>query len=99
MPSILRFADTDELILQRNNSIAALEAQISTLSDEIHQIEDKIFASFCKSVGVDNIREYEENQLKQAQERAARRIQLSALQSKLANQYVFMNHSVPILTF
>lgn len=37
-------------------------------------------------MGVANIREYEEKQLKQAQEQTERRVKLLSLQSKLANQ-------------
>lgn len=49
---------------------------------------DRIYKDFSESVGVRNIREYEENQLKGAQQMAEQRIGLSNQMSKLKSQYV-----------
>ena len=59
---------------------------IQKLESRINEIVDKIYKSFSESVGVSNIREYEENELRGAQELAERRLSLSSQVSKLKNQ-------------
>ena len=49
---------------------------------------DHIYTGFSKSVGLTNIREYEEKQLKEAQEVAEERLNLSNQLAKLKYQYV-----------
>ena len=49
---------------------------------------DRIYRDFSQSVGVANIREYEEKQLKEAQEVAEERLNLSNQLAKLKYQYV-----------
>ena len=54
----------------------------------INEIVDGIYKDFSQSVGVANIREYEEKQLKEAQEVAEERLNLSNQLAKLKYQYV-----------
>ncbi|KAF6150932.1 hypothetical protein GIB67_026853 [Kingdonia uniflora] len=68
------------------NQIAKRTVDISKLEKRINEIVDRIYKDFSKSVGVSNIREYEENQLKGAQQMAERRINLSSHMSKLKYQ-------------
>jgi structural maintenance of chromosome 1 len=49
---------------------------------------DKVYRDFSISVGVKNIREYEERQLKDAQALQERKLSLSNQMSKLKYQYV-----------
>eukprot|EP00250_Pteridium_aquilinum_P035761 c9905_g1_i1 orf=330-3992(-) len=70
---------TRENIMTRNKAIMKLE-------NRINEIVDRIYKDFSKSVGVANIREYEENQLRAAQDLAERRLSLSSQISKLKNQ-------------
>lgn len=49
---------------------------------------DRIYKDFSQSVGVANIREYEEKQLKDAQNVAEDRLNLSNQLAKLKYQYV-----------
>ncbi|XP_078441861.1 structural maintenance of chromosomes (SMC) family protein [Wolffia australiana] len=60
--------------------------QIQKLEKRINEIVDMIYKDFSESVGVNNIREYEENQLKFAQELSERRLRLSNQMSKLKYQ-------------
>lgn len=60
------------------------------LGKRINEIVDRLFKSFSQSVGVANIREYEENQLKAAQNMAEERLSLSNQLAKLKYQYVFL---------
>ncbi|CAN6476895.1 unnamed protein product [Victoria cruziana] len=59
---------------------------ISKLETRINEIVDRIYRDFSKSVGVNNIREYEENQLKTAQRNSERRLSLNNQLSKLKYQ-------------
>ncbi|KAJ7566192.1 hypothetical protein O6H91_02G092200 [Diphasiastrum complanatum] len=68
-----------DVIINRGKAIAKLESRIN-------EIIDRIYKEFSESVGVANIREYEENQLRVAQELAERRLNLSSQMSKLKNQ-------------
>lgn len=68
-----------EIITNRKKAIVKLE-------NRINEIIDRIYKDFSESVGVANIREYEENQLRAAQDLAERRLRLSSQTSKLKNQ-------------
>lgn len=59
---------------------------IKKLENRINEIVDRLYKDFSKSVGVANIREYEENQLKAAQNVAEGRLNLSNQLSKLKYQ-------------
>ena len=69
-----------------NEAKAALDdqqASIDTLTKKINDIEVPIFASFSKKVGVNNIREFEENQLKHAKKIAAKRLEYDSTINRL----------------
>lgn len=73
--------------LQKFKSRSAKRAtDIKKLEKRINEIVDRIYKDFSESVGVRNIREYEENQLKGAQQMAEQRIGLSNQMSKLKSQ-------------
>lgn len=59
-----------------------------SLEKRINDIVDRIYKKFSESVGVENIREYEENQLSAAQHIAEQKLRLRNQQSKLKYQYV-----------
>ena len=59
------------------------------MEKRINEIVDHIYTGFSKSVGLTNIREYEvQKQLKEAQEVAEERLNLSNQLAKLKYQYV-----------
>ncbi|WJX18420.1 Structural maintenance of chromosomes protein 1, variant 2 [Trifolium repens] len=60
--------------------------ELRTLEKRINEITDRIYKEFSKSVGVANIREYEENRLKDAQNVAEERLNLSSQLAKLKYQ-------------
>ncbi|XP_071726717.1 structural maintenance of chromosomes protein 1-like [Rutidosis leptorrhynchoides] len=67
-------------------NISSRQRKILSLEKRINEIVDKIYKRFSESVGVENIREYEENQLAAAQELAEERLNLRNQQSKLKYQ-------------
>lgn len=50
--------------------------------------EDEIFSAFCRKIKVSNIREYEERQLKVAQEESEARLRFDNQIARLTHQYV-----------
>jgi len=71
--------------LQSQVTLTQLENQIQTIEKAIHSEEDAIFADFCKKISVGNIREYEQRQLKMAQEAAEMRLRFTTQQSRYQN--------------
>ncbi|KAG0524006.1 hypothetical protein BDA96_07G172600 [Sorghum bicolor] len=66
--------------------IAEREAEVRKLEKKINDIVDKVYRDFSISVGVKNIREYEERQLKDVQALQERKLSLSNQMSKLKYQ-------------
>ncbi|KAI7730151.1 hypothetical protein M8C21_001439 [Ambrosia artemisiifolia] len=73
-------------LLTIKDNILSRERKISSLEKRINEIIDKIYKRFSESVGVENIREYEENLLAAAQELADEKLSLSNQMSKLKYQ-------------
>ncbi|XP_078182558.1 structural maintenance of chromosomes protein 1-like [Carex rostrata] len=66
--------------------ISKKKEEARVLEKRINEIVDRIYRDFSESVGVNNIREYEENQLKAAQELQERKLSLQNHMSKLKYQ-------------
>ncbi|KAG0031501.1 Structural maintenance of chromosomes protein 1 [Podila clonocystis] len=69
--------------------LADRELEISRIDAQIHEIEDEVFASLCRKIGVVNIREYEELKLKRSQELSEKRSKFETVLSKMRNQLSF----------
>lgn len=78
---------TENIFLQVKGAVDKRNTEIKKLEKRINEIVDRIYRDFSKSVGVANIREYEENQLKDAQNMADERLSLSSQLAKLKYQY------------
>ncbi|RDB26948.1 Structural maintenance of chromosomes protein 1 [Hypsizygus marmoreus] len=63
--------------------------QIAELSATVNAAEDGIFKAFCRKIKVANIREYEERQMKVAQEESKARLQYETQISRLTHQSEF----------
>ncbi|XP_030369626.1 structural maintenance of chromosomes protein 1A [Scaptodrosophila lebanonensis] len=63
------------------------EEKIQDIKENMNNVEDKVFAAFCRRLGVKNIRQYEERELVMQQERARKRAefeqQIDAINSQL----------------
>ncbi|XP_070559327.1 structural maintenance of chromosomes protein 1A-like [Ptychodera flava] len=71
----------------------AIEEQITQRAEVIqktrtkmNKVEDEVFADFCMAIGVENIRQYEEKELRTQQERAKKRLEFENQKSRLQNQ-------------
>ncbi|KAG6855965.1 hypothetical protein H0H87_008906 [Tephrocybe sp. NHM501043] len=71
------------------NSHRTCVAEIDQLSAIVNAAEDGIFRAFCGKINVANIREYEERQLKLAQEESKARLQFEAQIARLGHQVAF----------
>ncbi|XP_022771267.1 structural maintenance of chromosomes protein 1-like isoform X2 [Durio zibethinus] len=78
----IQYADIEKL----KDVIDKRSKDIRKLEKRINEIVDRLFKNFSQSVGVANIREYEENQLKAAQNMAEERLSLSNQLAKLKYQ-------------
>ncbi|KAF9457597.1 condensin complex subunit SMC1 [Collybia nuda] len=63
--------------------------QVAELETVINAAEDQVFTAFCRKIKVSNIREYEERQMKVAQEESRARLQYETQISRLTHQSEF----------
>lgn len=61
--------------------------QIGSLTATINTAEDDIFQAFCRKINVSNIREYEERQMKVAQEESKARLLYETQISRFTHQF------------
>ncbi|KAI0063838.1 cohesin complex subunit psm1 [Artomyces pyxidatus] len=66
-----------------------LREKIEGLETIVHEAEDGVFAAFCEEIGVANIREYEERQLKLAQAESEARLRFDTQIARLTHQSQF----------
>ncbi|KIM37018.1 hypothetical protein M413DRAFT_448746 [Hebeloma cylindrosporum] len=71
-----------------------LQDRVGQLSIAVNAAEDGVFAAFCQKIGVSNIREYEERQLKVAQEESQARLRFDTQIARLRNQAEFENEGL-----
>merc|ERR1712059_46743 len=53
---------------------------------KMNTVEDRVFSDFCKKIGVKNIRQYEERELKSQQERAKKKLELDNQINRISTQ-------------
>lgn len=63
--------------------------KIKKLKQESNQIEDEIFRDFCREIGVDNIRVYEEREIAGQQQRVKERMVFEEKKTRLKTQLEF----------
>lgn len=80
--------------LQAQATYNTLKENIEQLRGLIYSAEDDIFAGFCSQIGVADIREYEERQLKVAQEESEARLRFDTQIQRLTHQFVFSSTRV-----
>ncbi|KAH9884117.1 cohesin complex subunit psm1 [Cubamyces lactineus] len=66
-----------------------VKGKIDALASVINAAEDDIFADFCREIGVANIREYEERQLKLVQAESEARLQFDTQIARLTHSIRF----------
>ncbi|KAK0449845.1 condensin complex subunit SMC1 [Desarmillaria tabescens] len=71
-----------------------LQGQIANLKSSINTAEDRVFSSFCRKIKVSHIREYEERQLKVAQEESEARLRYDSQIARLTHQRDFESEAL-----
>ncbi|XP_017876660.1 structural maintenance of chromosomes protein 1A [Ceratina calcarata] len=70
-------------------TMAERDQQIQNIKENMNNVEDDVFASFCEQIGVSNIRQYEERELRSQQERAKKRMEFENQCNRIFNQLDF----------
>lgn len=65
------------------------EAEIDKIKEKMNTVEDRIFNRFCDQIGVSNIRQYEERELKTQQDREKKKLELENQIGRISNQLEF----------
>jgi structural maintenance of chromosome 1 len=76
-------------IQELETALRGCDKRIAVVGKRISKAETTIFAAFSREVGVSNIREYEEKQLKDVEERKEKRRKNREMRSKLDAQLQF----------
>jgi structural maintenance of chromosome 1 len=74
-------------LIQAQTTYTSLKEKIEELAYTVNSAEDQLFASFCQQINVPNIREYEERQLKVAQEESEARLRFDKQIARLTHVY------------
>ncbi|XP_004923679.2 structural maintenance of chromosomes protein 1A isoform X2 [Bombyx mandarina] len=70
-------------------TIRLRDAKIQEVKENMNNVEDVVFKAFCRDIGVANIRQYEERELRAQQERAKRRMEFEAQIDRVASNLEF----------
>ncbi|RZF46730.1 hypothetical protein LSTR_LSTR002593 [Laodelphax striatellus] len=70
-------------------SMRARDQQIQEMKEKMNRVEDDIFEDFCRQIGMNNIRQYEERELRSQQERAKKRLEFENQRNRIMNQLEF----------
>ncbi|XP_053610167.1 structural maintenance of chromosomes protein 1A [Plodia interpunctella] len=70
-------------------TIRLRDARIQEVKENMNNVEDVVFRGFCRDIGVANIRQYEERELRAQQERAKRRMEFEAQIDRIASNLEF----------
>ena len=79
----------DPRITEIHQRIQERLVKLKKLKTESNQIEDAIYKDFCREIGVDNIRVYEERELAGQQERVKERMVFEERRTRLITQLEF----------
>lgn len=73
-------------IEQIEEKITGREERMHAVKEKMNSVEDEVFSEFCASIGVDNIRQYEQKELRVQQERAKKKLEFDNQRSRITNQ-------------
>ncbi|XP_043824281.1 structural maintenance of chromosomes protein 1B [Dromiciops gliroides] len=68
--------------------------KITHFQERIDKVEDEIFHDFCEEIGVENIREYENQHVKQQQETDKKRLEFEKLKTRLNIQLEYSHNQL-----
>ncbi|XP_037092152.1 structural maintenance of chromosomes protein 1A-like [Pollicipes pollicipes] len=65
------------------------DVDIQEIKENMNSVEDVVFAGFCQAIGVQNIRQYEERELRSQTEKAKKRLEFEDQKNRITNQLEF----------
>merc|ERR1719239_590050 len=68
------------------SSMRKREKEIEGTKEKMNTVEYRVFSEFCKKIGVKNIRQYEERELKSQQEKAKRKLEFENQINRITTQ-------------
>ncbi len=71
-----------------------LQRSMASLDTVVNREEDRIFAPFCRRIGVDNIREYEERQVRLMERQTDARLEFESQLARLTHQANFERQQI-----
>uniref|UniRef100_A0A6Q2YEA5 Structural maintenance of chromosomes protein n=1 Tax=Esox lucius TaxID=8010 RepID=A0A6Q2YEA5_ESOLU len=74
-----------QLVMQKER-VEMKELEMKELQDRIDQVDDMVFRDFCAEIGVANIREYEQEHLRQQQDLDRKRLEFESQRTRLNAQ-------------
>lgn len=69
--------------------MAKRDQKIQEIKENMNNVEDNVFTDFCRQIGVNDIRQYEERELRSQQERAKKRMEFENQSNRITNQLDF----------
>ncbi|TSS60401.1 Structural maintenance of chromosomes protein 1B [Bagarius yarrelli] len=70
----------------QTNNVHGKDSMVKDLQDKVNHMEDTVFSDFCAEIGVANIREYEQDYLRQQGEIENKRLQFESQRNCLKTQ-------------
>uniref|UniRef100_A0A4X2MDW9 Structural maintenance of chromosomes protein n=1 Tax=Vombatus ursinus TaxID=29139 RepID=A0A4X2MDW9_VOMUR len=77
-----------------SDSIEERTREITSFQERIDKVEDEIFHDFCEEIGVENIREYENQHVKRQQEIDKKRLEFEKLKTRLNIQIEYSHNQL-----
>lgn len=88
------FLNTASQITMLEEELERRRIEIEGLQEQMNKVEDKVFKNFCEEIGVLNIREYEEENVKQHQETDKKRLEFENQKTRLGIQLEYSRGQV-----
>merc|ERR1712130_456848 len=76
----------DPAIRQIESSMRKREKVIEDTKEKMNTVEDRVFSDFCSKIGVKDIRQYEERELKSQQEKAKKKLDFENQINRITTQ-------------
>ncbi|KAK9504798.1 hypothetical protein O3M35_008983 [Rhynocoris fuscipes] len=84
-----RYEETGPRREKIERSMAERDLRIQEMKERMNSVEDVVFREFCNKIGMENIRQYEERELRSQQERMKKRMEFENQKNRIINQLEF----------
>ncbi|KFP71644.1 Structural maintenance of chromosomes protein 1B, partial [Acanthisitta chloris] len=81
-----------------NEGVAQRKEKIEEFQEKINEVEDAVFQEFCEEIGIENIRVYEQEHLRQQEEIDRRRLEFENQKTRLNAQLEYSHEHLQKLT-